>query len=182
MFLREDAGLVHPFESPCVLRLMRAVQDDRVGLVPGQVRMAGQVALKTALSGWHIVTPHPAEMSRLTGRGIGEILSDPVRAAQGFAEEHGCTVLLKNAVTVIASPDGRLRYNASGSPALAKGGSGDVLTGIVTALLAQGLSPFDAASAGAFLLGASACKAAELLKTRLTTASDVTDALEGALL
>lgn len=75
-------------------------------------------------------------------------------------------------------PDGRLRYNASGNPGLAKGGSGDVLTGIITALLAQGLEPFDAASAGAYILGSSAESALELLHERALTAGDVLDAIE----
>ena len=77
-----------------------------------------------------------------------------------------------------AHPDGRLRYNASGNPGLAKGGSGDVLTGIITALLAQGLEPFDAASAGAYILGSSAESALELLHERALTAGDVLDAIE----
>ena len=125
----------------------------------------------------HILTPHPAEMARLTGKQTSEVLSDPVDTASSFARKHGCIVLLKNAVSVIASPDGRLRYNATGSPALSKGGSGDTLTGIITALLAQGLGAFDAASCGAYLLGVSAQKAVELLNERFVCASDLTQAL-----
>ncbi|MBR3299058.1 MAG: NAD(P)H-hydrate dehydratase [Clostridia bacterium] len=134
-------------------------------------------SLLSRLSAKHIITPHPGEMARLLGSSVAEVLAGPVRAASGFAEEHGCIVLLKNAVSVIASPDGRLRYNSSGNAGLAKGGSGDCLGGIVTALLAQGLEPFDAASVGAYLLGASADEALELLKTRALAAGDVISAL-----
>ena len=78
---------------------------------------------------------------------------------------------------MIASPSGKLRYNISGNPGLAKGGSGDVLTGIITALLAQKLTAFDAACVGAFLLGSSADKALELLGNRALIAEDVIDAV-----
>lgn len=129
----------------------------------------------------HIITPHPGEMSRLTGVSIDKILSDPVGSARSFAQRYGCTVLLKNAVSVIASSDGMLRYNRSGNPGLAKGGSGDCLAGIITALLAQKLAPFDAASSGAYLLGASADEALSLLNTRVLTATDTASALESLM-
>lgn len=134
-------------------------------------------SLKALLSERHIITPHPGEMSRLTGLSVDEITSDPVAAAADFTSKYGCIVLLKGAVSVIAAPDGRIRYNASGSPGLAKGGSGDVLTGVITSLIAQGLGVFDAACAGSFLLGASAIKAFDLLKERMLAATDVISAL-----
>ena len=112
----------------------------------------------------------PAVMARLTGKSIEDVLRDPAGFAENTAKAFGCIVLLKGAVSVAAHPDGRLRYNASGNPGLAKGGSGDVLTGIITALLAQGLEPFDAASAGAYILGSSAESALELLHERALTA------------
>lgn len=124
-----------------------------------------------------VLTPHPGEMARLIGVGIHDVLKDRVAVARDYALKNNCVLLLKSSVTVIASPSGIIRYNISGNPGLAKGGSGDVLTGIITALLAQGLKPFDAASVGAFLLGASADKALELLKNRMLTACDVIDAI-----
>ena len=96
-----------------------------------------------------VLTPHPGEMTRLLGRAVG----DPIADAQSYAERSGAVVLLKGATTVIAAPDGRVTLNITGAPAMARGGSGDVLTGIVAALLAQGLSPYDAARLGAFLHG-----------------------------
>lgn len=134
--------------------------------------------LKKLLSLRHVLTPHPGEMARLTGKPIEDVLRDPAGFAENTAKAFGCIVLLKGAVSVAAHPDGRLRYNASGNPGLAKGGSGDVLTGIITALLAQGLEPFDAASAGAYILGSSAESALELLHERALTAGDVLDAIE----
>lgn len=124
-----------------------------------------------------ILTPHPAEMARLCGCSVEAILADPIGIARRFAKEWNCVVLLKSATTCIASGE-RVRLNTSGNPGLAKGGSGDVLTGIITALLAQGLGAFDAASAGAYLLGASADAALDLLRERMLLARDVIGAVE----
>ena len=76
-----------------------------------------------------------------------------MRTARAFAAEHGCFLLLKGSRTVIAAPDGRVRITVSGCSALAKGGSGDVLAGVVGALAAQGYDLFDALTVGAFLHG-----------------------------
>lgn len=133
--------------------------------------------LLSFLHGKVIITPHPGEMGRLIGKTAKYAADNPTATASGFAKEYGCTVLLKSAVSVIASPDGAMRYNESGSNALSKGGSGDVLTGIIAALMAQGLSPFDAGTLGAYLLGVSAVKAIDLLNNRFITASDITDAI-----
>ena len=99
------------------------------------------------------LTPHPMELSRLTGCGVEEINRNRVRTARAFAAEHGCFLLLKGSRTVIAAPDGRVRITVSGCSALAKGGSGDVLAGVVGALAAQGYDLFDALTVGAFLHG-----------------------------
>lgn len=124
-----------------------------------------------------VLTPHPAEMARLTGEPIDRILADPIEIARIYAARWGCVVLLKGATTCVS--DGRtVRLNASGNPGLAKGGSGDVLSGLITAMLSQGLKPYDAASAGAYLLGASADAALELLGTRMLMARDVIEVVE----
>ncbi len=103
-----------------------------------------------------VLTPHPGEFSRLTGVPIAAIEADRFRLARQFAIENRVVLLLKGARTLIADPDGRVRINNSGNAGLATGGSGDVLSGLIGGLLAQGLSPFDAASLGAWLHGASA--------------------------
>ena len=132
------------------------------------------------LAGLHenvVLTPHPAEMARLTGEPMERILADPVETARTYAARWGCVVLLKGATTCVS--DGKtVRLNTSGNPGLAKGGSGDVLSGLITAMLAQGLKPFDAASAGAYLLGAAADEALELLGTRMLMARDVIEVVE----
>ncbi len=128
-----------------------------------------------------ILTPHLGEMSRLTELSVTQIQSDMEECALHYAKRWNCTILLKSAQSVIASADGRCKRNISGNAGLAKGGSGDVLTGITLAMLAQGLSAFDAACAGAYLLGASADEAVVLLKERMLMARDVVGMIESTL-
>ena len=92
-----------------------------------------------------VLTPHPGEMARLAGITTAEVQADRLGVARGFAARHGVTVVLKGARTIVAHPDGRAAVNTSGNPGMAKGGSGDVLTGVVAGLLAQ--FPHDAARA-----------------------------------
>ncbi|MFC1899582.1 NAD(P)H-hydrate dehydratase [Chloroflexota bacterium] len=98
-----------------------------------------------------ILTPHPGEMARLVDMPVADIQSDRVIMAKQAALVWRKTVVLKGAHTVIASPDGRCRISALDNPGLASAGTGDVLSGIIAGLLAQGLNLFDAASSGVFL-------------------------------
>jgi len=100
-----------------------------------------------------VLTPHPGEMSRLTGISIEGIQSDRIRIATEVARKWQKTVVLKGAYTVIAAADGQVRINPAANPVLASAGSGDVLAGTIAGLLAQGLAPFDAASCGVYLNG-----------------------------
>ena len=120
-----------------------------------------------------VLTPHAGEMARLLDCTVPDVLSDPLGAVKAFP----CTTLLKDATTLVHA-NGRTAFLTFGNPGLAKGGSGDVLTGLVTALLAQGLSAFDAARAGAYLLGTSADRAMKLLGERALLASDVIDMVQ----
>jgi NAD(P)H-hydrate epimerase len=97
-----------------------------------------------------LLTPHAGEYARLAGEPVGE---DRVDAARRLAERAGAVVLLKGTRTVVAAPDGRAAVNVTGGPWLATAGTGDVLSGILGALLARGLAPFEAAAAGAYLHG-----------------------------
>ncbi len=108
-----------------------------------------------------IITPHPGEMSRLTGLSVKEILADPLECARRFAMNYNTITVLKDARTIIAHPDGRVYINLTGNNAMAKGGSGDVLTGIISALVAQGMDSFDAACLGCFIHGKAGDMAAE---------------------
>jgi hydroxyethylthiazole kinase-like uncharacterized protein yjeF len=84
-----------------------------------------------------VLTPHPGEMARLAGITVAEVQADRLEVARGFAQRFGVTLVLKGARTLIAHPDGRVAVNTTGNPGMAKGGSGDLLTGLVAGLLAQ---------------------------------------------
>ncbi len=105
-----------------------------------------------------VITPHPGEMARITGLTTEEIQRNRVAVAAQWAEKLNSVVLLKGARTVIAAPDGRVWINSSGASGMASAGMGDVLTGVIAALVAQGMEPFAAAALGAYLHG----RAAEL--------------------
>ncbi|MDR7099118.1 NAD(P)H-hydrate epimerase [Lysobacter niabensis] len=107
-----------------------------------------------------IITPHPGEASRLLAGSTAEVQRDRYRAARDLSECYRCTVVLKGAGTIVASPDCPPRVIAAGNPGMAVGGMGDVLTGTIAALRAQGLQAFDAASAGALLHAAAGDAAA----------------------
>lgn len=105
------------------------------------------------LSNEYVLTPHPAEFSRLTGLSVTEIQERRAEHAAVFATEHRCVLVLKGHRTVVASPSGEICINTSGCDALAKGGSGDVLAGVIASLLAQGHSCFDASCIGVYAHG-----------------------------
>jgi NAD(P)H-hydrate epimerase len=84
-----------------------------------------------------VLTPHPGEMARLLGMSVPEVEADRVGLARRFATEHGVTLVLKGWRTLVAHPDGSVGVNTTGNPSMAKGGSGDILTGIVSAMVAQ---------------------------------------------
>lgn len=119
-----------------------------------------------------VLTPHPGEMARLCGVTAAEITASPVEYAQQLSQETGACVLLKGATTVIAMRE-EVTLNITGCDAMATGGSGDVLTGMIAALLAQGMSPYDAARAGAFCHGRAGEMAQREMGARAVTAADV---------
>jgi NAD(P)H-hydrate epimerase len=141
--------------------LPMVIDADGLNLLAGQLEPLQQ---RTGPS--VILTPHPGEMARLCGLSVAEIEANRYQVAFDFATEHGVVLLLKGARTVIAAPDGRVAINRSGNSGLASGGSGDVLTGLIGALLAQGLEPFAAAALSAWLHG----RAAELVAVGLGVA------------
>ncbi|HEX6175229.1 MAG TPA: NAD(P)H-hydrate dehydratase [Candidatus Binatia bacterium] len=100
-----------------------------------------------------ILTPHPGEMARLTGKDVRELNKDRIGVARAFATEHQCYVVLKGARTVLATPAGKIFINPTGNPGMASGGMGDVLAGILAALLGQGLSPEAAMKLAVYLHG-----------------------------
>jgi NAD(P)H-hydrate epimerase len=124
-----------------------------------------------------ILTPHPGEMARLSGLSVAEIQSRRYEIAREFAVKNRVVLLLKGTRTIIAAPDGRVNINSSGCDALASGGSGDVLTGLIAGLVAQGLDCFAAATLGAWLHGRSAEFAAQLHGKVGVIASDLISCL-----
>ena len=136
--------------------------------------LADQLGLLKQRSGAPVIlTPHPGEMARLSGLSIDEIEADRYQVAVNFAAEHGVVLLLKGARTLVAAPDGRVRINGSGNDGLASGGSGDILTGLIGALLAQGVEPFTAAALAAWLHGRAAELVADGQGTAGMAASDL---------
>ncbi|HEX9137533.1 MAG TPA: NAD(P)H-hydrate dehydratase, partial [Nitrospirota bacterium] len=100
-----------------------------------------------------IMTPHPGELGRLLGVSPGDVQKDRIGIASDFALKYKVIVVLKGAGTVIATPDGRIFVNSTGNPGMATGGTGDVLTGMIGGLLAQGYTASQAACLGVYLHG-----------------------------
>ena len=125
-----------------------------------------------------LLTPHAGELARLVGAGRADVEARRLHHARAAARDLDAVVLLKGSTTVVARPDGAVRVNPTGTPALATAGSGDVLAGLCGALLAGGLDPFDAGSVGAFLHGL-AGRVAERGGAR-PSAGDLLDALPEA--
>lgn len=119
-----------------------------------------------------ILTPHDGEFARL-----GTLTGDRVGTARAFARDHGCVLVLKGHRTVTAGPEGNVLVNTTGNSGLAKGGSGDVLTGLIASLLAQGASPMLAAAGGVWLHGRAGDLAARALTEYCVTPEDVIAAL-----
>lgn len=127
-----------------------------------------------------ILTPHPGEMSGLIGIPASEIQKKRISIAREFAMSHGVFLVLKGARTVIAAPSGDVYINITGNTALSKGGSGDVLTGLIAGLLAQKVEPLFAAILGVYIHGVAGEKAAAAKTERAALPSDVLDAVSSA--
>jgi NAD(P)H-hydrate epimerase len=160
-----------------VAAVRRLVAEAPVPLVldaDGLNALGGDVSLLAARPAATVITPHAGEYSRLAGEPVGV---DRIAAARRLAERSGAVVLLKGSRTVVAQPDGRAAINATGGPWLATAGTGDVLSGIVGALAARGLSAFPAAAAGAWLHG----RAADFAGHEGLAAGDLIEALPPVL-
>ncbi|AMV71601.1 bifunctional ADP-dependent NAD(P)H-hydrate dehydratase/NAD(P)H-hydrate epimerase [Desulfuromonas carbonis] len=141
----ETAALVRALVAECPLPLV--LDADGLNALAGHLEPLARREAAT------ILTPHPGEMARLIGGTVRDVESDRVNVARNFAQQHRVVLVLKGARTIVACPDGQLRINASGNPGMASGGMGDLLTGLLGALLAQGMQASDAAVLGVFLHG-----------------------------
>ena len=121
---------------------------------------ADALAHVTTPPGHAVLTPHAGELAAMLGADRADVEARPLHHVRAAAERYGAVVLLKGRRTLVATPDGRVRANTTGTPWLATAGAGDVLGGLIGSLLAAGLTPYDAASVGAWLHGAAATLAA----------------------
>jgi len=128
-----------------------------------------------------VLTPHPGEMARLTGKSTADIQSDRVNAARAFATAHSVTLVLKGQRTLLAFPDGRVWINPTGTPAMGKGGSGDILTGLIAGFLAQfPQQPDEAVAAAVYLHGLAGEIGARALGEKCLIATDILRYLSNA--
>jgi NAD(P)H-hydrate epimerase len=142
---------------------------------------AGHAELLDGRGRTMVLTPHPGEMARLAGMTVPEVEKDRVGLARRFATEHQVTLVLKGWRTLIAHPDGRIAVNTTGNPAMAKGGSGDILTGIVAAMLAQYSERVaEAVEAAVYLHGLAGDFAAHAMDEHTVLASDTVAHLSDA--
>jgi NAD(P)H-hydrate epimerase len=128
-----------------------------------------------------VLTPHPGELARLLGSTAAEVGEDRLAAAREAARVTGAVVALKGQLTLVAAPDGEVAINPTGNPGLASGGSGDVLTGTIAALLGQGLSAWDAACLGVYVHGLAADLLAQERGPEAIPATELAAALPAAL-
>jgi ADP-dependent NAD(P)H-hydrate dehydratase / NAD(P)H-hydrate epimerase len=165
------------------------IPEEKNGTLPPLIIDADGLNLVAKIKDWYkalptqtILTPHPGEMSTLTGLTKDEIQADRQAIAGKYAKEWGHIVVLKGAFTVVAAPDGRVTVIPVASPALARAGTGDVLAGLIVGLRAQGLDAFDAAVAGAWIHAQAGLYAADDLGTTASVvASDVLNSISDVL-
>lgn len=128
-----------------------------------------------------VVTPHIGEMSRLTGLDIAVIKNNPIDTARTYSREHNCVCVLKDARTIVSDGE-RVYINMSGNDGMATGGSGDVLSGIITGLMAQGLTTFEASALGVYIHGCAGDEAALSNGKYFMVAGDIIDNIKNVLI
>lgn len=161
------------------------VKNQKTTALPPLVVDADGLKLLARIKDWSsllpaqsVLTPHPGEMSVLTGIATEKIQRDRMKIASDYSAQWGHVVVLKGAFTIIAAPDGRTTTIPIATPALARAGTGDVLAGVITGLRAQGLNTYDSARLGAFIHAQAGLVASEILgSTAAVLAGDVLDAV-----
>jgi NAD(P)H-hydrate epimerase len=135
----------------------------------------GLGAMLTATAGRTqlVLTPHPGEFARLAKVSVADVVADPVSHGRRLASATGAVVVLKMATTMIAHPDGRVALNSTGNSGMGTGGSGDVLTGLIASLVAQGAPAWDAARLGVYVHGLAGDLAAAEVGKRGLVAGDL---------
>jgi hydroxyethylthiazole kinase-like uncharacterized protein yjeF len=162
-------GLLPKIKAPCV------IDADGLNIVALKPDALGR------LMGPAVLTPHPGEFARLTGRTNDEVVRHRLELAPEFASKHGVVLVLKGYRTLVAAPDGRVFVNPTGNPGMATGGTGDVLSGMIAAQLAQKINVLDAAVSAVFAHGLAGDVAADRLGERSLVAGDIIKYLPPAL-
>lgn len=139
-----------------VYRVIKEIDRPLVIDADGLNNLAGRLGCLEGRKSATVLTPHPGEMSRLTGMPTSQIQADRITAARKLAEQNRVHVILKGARTLVAAPDGMILINPTGNPGMAAGGMGDVLTGLVTGFLAQGHAALEACVLSVYLHGLAA--------------------------
>jgi hydroxyethylthiazole kinase-like uncharacterized protein yjeF len=172
--LSQSADAQHCVERALALEMPLVIDADALNLIGAHPRLQELCATRGAAT---VVTPHPAEAARMSGRSIAEIQNDRVQATLWLAQRYRATTVLKGVGTVVAEPDGHYHINTSGNPGLASAGMGDVLSGVLGALIAQGASTTLATCAAVRLHGLAADRRYRDLGGPIgMTASEVADA------
>ena len=170
----------HPETRRFLLDLLPRLHRPVVIDADGINNLAGKLDLLHEMAAPVILTPHPGELGRLVQLDPARVNADRVELSRRLAREHNIVLVLKGASTVIAVPDGRVLVNPTGNSGLGSGGTGDVLTGLLAGLVAQGAKPMDAACAAVFLHGRAADLAAARLTEYCLVAHDLLDYLPDA--
>lgn len=172
-------GLSQNLETVALVQqLVRENQEQGLGLrmvidADGLNALAQAREYISLLDGETVLTPHPGEMARLTKNSVSTLEADRIRTAQQFASEQGVTLVFKGAPTVTGTPDGNVWINSTGNAGMGTGGMGDVLTGVIAGLMAQGVSSERAAALGVYVHGLAGDIASEKSGMHGLIASDV---------
>ena len=163
-------SLVAEVQVPCVIDAdgLNALTPESIGQRTGDAPV--------------VLTPHPGEMARLAGCTVAEVLTDREGVVRDVAAKARATVVLKGAGSLVAAPSGELYMNSTGNSGLASGGTGDVLTGVIAALLGQGVEVTSAAALGVYIHGLAGDLAAEAVGEAGMIAGDVLDHVPYALM
>jgi NAD(P)H-hydrate epimerase len=171
----------NPETVDVIRKTIAALENPLVADADALNALAGDPGILEARGGPTAITPHPGELARLLGISTVAIQADRLGAARRAAERFQSAVVLKGYRSIVADPSGATVIITTGGPALATGGTGDVLTGVTVALLAGGAEPFTAAWAASWLHGRAGDVLERLLGARGTLAGDVPSAVAGVI-
>jgi NAD(P)H-hydrate epimerase len=171
----------HPDTQRFIRKVIAEIDKPMVIDADGLNALEGHLDVLTKTKSLKILTPHPGEMSRMTGVKKGALEKDRKKYAREFAKKYRCILVLKGHQSIVASSRGQIYVNKTGNAGMATAGTGDVLTGIMAALLGQGVPGFEAARCGVYLHGKAGDLAAKAGSKAGMIATDIVDAIPGVL-